>query len=198
MTHQRFLEVRHTQESFTAQPLVARTLGWGKVRCTCISNGKLSCCNTEMPSSVGHCHFTGHCSHLFGKRTWNVLGVPDWKWHTSFLPTFQNLAMCKGVWEVSSSHVTSYLPIAAAPVSPLLTGFQPLIYPQSIKDPSSSTSGLCKCCALCPKGFASSWHGSFFSVTLTDQPMSSTCFPCYSVLATCLFPSLSLSLSLYL
>lgn len=90
MTHQRFLEVRHTQESFTAQPLVARTLGWGKVRCTCISNGKLSCCNTEMPSSVGHCHFTGHCSHLFGKRTWNVLGVPDWKWHTSFLPTFQN------------------------------------------------------------------------------------------------------------
>lgn len=177
---ERFLEVRHRIElelrsPLTAQPLVARTLGWGKVRRACITDGKLSCCNTKMPGSVGHCHFTEHCSCLSGKRTQNILSVPDWKWHTSLSPTFQN-SHCKGVWEVSSSQTAMWpatFPITAASVSPLLTGFQVLVFSQSIEDPSSSTSSLCKCCSLCPKCFASSWHGSFFSVIATQLEFAS-------------------------
>lgn len=71
-------------------------------------------------------HPGGHCSHLSRGRAQNVLTVPDCRWHTSLSPTFQNLLVCRGGWEVTSSQTAMCPTTFPAAPTVLLT---PLISP---------------------------------------------------------------------
>ena len=105
-------------------------------------------------------------------RTQSVLNVLDWKWHTSLSHTFQNLVMCKGGWEVSSSQpFACQLPsCCSCPLSCslLCSGRRSSLSPS--KAQALPTSGLCGFCSLCLKCFAPLGMVCSSSGTLTDLP----------------------------
>lgn len=170
VTHRTELESR---SPLLAQPLLARTPGWGKVSWASVSHRKLSCCNREAPRFSRPLFLSSvrekkpECSQCARLKV--VLTT-----FTHF-PALSHVQGRLGSVTRPDSHAPGSLPTEAAPLS-LFTVSQPLTFSQSM-EPALPTSGPCRCCSLCPKCFASSWHGSLFSVTLTDRPTCSACSP---------------------